>query len=201
MATYITKRRQSLSCSARSFSDIPAMKKLSAAKLRWQNSFSQFRRTTREWSHSCISLLTGMASTHAYINFFSFWLINLYNDKKWKSDSLGSSYVEVNGACKRNLLLLIQGHVASKFENNAATECHVWKITQCCVTLRPMFLIYGIPWWRNMARPKSRDFFSWRTDFLGNCSHEGQIHSSGSSSVFAQYLNDESRGLILLGYF
>ena len=27
MATYITKRRQSLSCSARSFSDIPAMKK------------------------------------------------------------------------------------------------------------------------------------------------------------------------------
>ena len=70
MATYITKRRQSLSCSARSFSDIPAMKKSSAAKLHWQNSFSQFRRTTREWSHSCISLLTGMAPTHAYINFF-----------------------------------------------------------------------------------------------------------------------------------
>ena len=22
-------------------------------------------------------------------------------------------------------------------------------------------------------------FFSWKTDFLGNCSHEGQIHSSG----------------------
>ena len=52
-----------------------------------------------------------------------------------------------------------------------------------------------------MAWPKSRDFFSRRTDFLGNCSHEGQIHSSGSSSVFAQYLNEESRGLILLGYF
>ena len=32
MATYITKRRQSLSCSARSFSDIPAMKKSSADK-------------------------------------------------------------------------------------------------------------------------------------------------------------------------
>ena len=28
-------------------------------------------------------------------------------------------------------------------------------------------------------------FFSWKTDFLGYCSHEGQIHSSGSSSVFA----------------
>ena len=25
--------------------------------------------------------------------------------------------------------------------NNAATTCHVWKITQCCVTLRPIFLI------------------------------------------------------------
>ena len=54
MATYITKGRQSLSCSARSFSDMPAIKKSSAAKLRWQNSFNQFRRTTKDWSHSCI---------------------------------------------------------------------------------------------------------------------------------------------------
>ena len=38
--------------------------------IRWQNSFSQFRRTTRDWSHSCISPQTGMAPTHAYINFF-----------------------------------------------------------------------------------------------------------------------------------
>ena len=52
-----------------------------------------------------------------------------------------------------------------------------------------------------MAWPQSREFFSWRTDFLGNCSHEGQIHSSGSSSVFAQHLKGESRGLILLGNF
>ena len=37
----------------------------------------------------------------------------------------------------------------------------------------------------NMAWPQSREFFSWKTDFLGYCSHEGQIHSSGSSSVFA----------------
>ena len=44
-------------------------------------------------------------------------------------------------------------------------------------------------------------FFSWKTDFLGYCSHEGQIHSSGSSSVFAQHLKEESRGLILLGNF
>ena len=37
-----------------------------------------------------------------------------------------------------------------------------------------------------MAWPQSREFFfSWKTDFLGYCSHEGQIHSSGSSSVFA----------------
>ena len=37
--------------------------------------------------------------------------------------------------------------------------------------------------------------------FLGYCSHEGQIHSSGSSSFFAQRLKGESRGLILLGNF
>ena len=29
-------------------------------------------------------------------------------------------------------------------------------------------------------------FFSGKIDFLGYCSREGQIHSSGSSSVFAQ---------------
>ena len=34
MATYIMKRRHSLACSARSFSDIPAMKKSSADKPR-----------------------------------------------------------------------------------------------------------------------------------------------------------------------
>ena len=54
------------------------------------------------------------APTHPYINFFSFWLNNLYNEIKSESDLLGSSYVEVNGAYKRNLLLLIQGHVVSK---------------------------------------------------------------------------------------
>ena len=43
--------------------------------------------------------------------------------------------------------------------------------------------------------------FSWKTDFLGYCPHEGQIHSSGSSSVFARYIMEESRGLILLGNF
>ena len=62
-------------------------------------------------------------------------------------------------------------------------------------------LIYRVFCWRNMARPHSREFFSWKTDFLGNCSHEGQIHSSGSSSFFAQHLKEESRGLILLGNF
>ena len=45
------------------------------------------------------------------------------------------------------------------------------------------------------------EVFSWKTDFLGNFSHEGQVHSSGSSSVFAQHLKKEDRGLILLGNF
>ena len=49
-----------------------------------------------------------------------------------------------------------------------------------------------------MAWPQSREFFSWKTDSLGNCSHEGQIHSLGSSSVFARHLKEESRGLICL---
>ena len=52
-----------------------------------------------------------------------------------------------------------------------------------------------------MAWPQSREFFSWKTDFLGNCLHERQIHSSGSSSVFARRLKEESRGLISLGNF
>ena len=43
-------------------------------------------------------------------------------------------------------------------------------------------LIYSMLCWRNIAWPQSREFFG---DFLGYCSHEGQIHSSGSSSVFA----------------
>ena len=46
-----------------------------------------------------------------------------------------------------------------------------------------------------------RVFFSWKINFLGYCSREGQIHSSGSSSVFAQHEKEESRGLILLGNF
>ena len=52
-----------------------------------------------------------------------------------------------------------------------------------------------------MAWPQSREFFSWKTDFLGYCSHEEQIHSSGSSFFFAQHLKEESRGLVLLGNF
>ena len=52
-----------------------------------------------------------------------------------------------------------------------------------------------------LGRNRGSFFFWWKTDFLGYCSHEGQIHSSGSSSVFAQHLKEESRGLILLGNF
>ena len=32
-------------------------------------------------------------------------------------------------------------------------------------------------------------FFLWKTDFLGDCSHEGKIHSSGSSSIFANMIS------------
>ena len=41
----------------------------------WLNSFSQFRRTIRDWSHSFISPLTGIAPTQTFINIFSiiFW--------------------------------------------------------------------------------------------------------------------------------
>ena len=35
----------------------------------WLNSFSQFRRTIRDWSHSCISPLTGIAPTQTFNNF------------------------------------------------------------------------------------------------------------------------------------
>ena len=59
-------------------------------------------------------------------------------------------------------------------------------------------LIYSMLCWRNIAWPQSREFFG---DFLGYCSHEGQIHSSGSSSLFAQHLKEVGRGLILLGNF
>ena len=46
--------------------------------------------------------------------------------------------------------------------------------------------------------------FLWKTDFLSNCSHEGQIHSSGSSLI---YFCTTPKGrksritLILLGNF
>ena len=58
---------------------------------------------------------------------------------------------------------------------------------------------------REMWLGRSRgSFFQWKTDFLGNCSHEGQIHSSGSSLI---YFCTTPKGrksritLILLGNF
>ena len=78
MATYITKRRQSLACSARSFSDIPAMKKSSADKTHlvslggWPETgaIRVFHRR-HEWLQLMRILI-----------FFSFWLNNLYNEIK-----------------------------------------------------------------------------------------------------------------------
>ena len=134
MATSITKRRQSLSFSAKSFSDIPAMKKSFAIKLCWQNSFSLFRRTTRDWSHSQYSPRTGIAPTHAYINLFSFWLNNLYTEIQCLQMKLSSTTIGPN--CMSRL----QNHAMLR---DAATEV----------------LIYRMFCWRNMARPQSREFF------------------------------------------
>ena len=39
-------------------------------------------------------------------------------------------------------------------------------------------------------------FFCGKLIFWNNCSHEGQIHSSDCSSIFAQHLKEESRGLL-----
>ena len=52
--------------------------------IRWQNSFRQFRRTIRDWSHSCISPLTGMFRLMRILIVFSFWLNNLYTEIKIK---------------------------------------------------------------------------------------------------------------------
>ena len=39
-------------------------------------------------------------------------------------------------------------------------------------------------------------FFREKLVFWDYCSHEGQILSSGCSSIFAQHLKEESRGLL-----
>ena len=81
MATYITKRRQSLSCSARSFSDIPAMKKSFADKthlvslgVRPETGAIRVFHRRQKW----LQLMR-------ILNFFSFWLNNLYTEIKTES--------------------------------------------------------------------------------------------------------------------
>ena len=85
MVIKITKGLQSLSCPMRQFSVTLPMKELLLS------SFSQFRRTIKDWNHSCISPPTGIAPTHAFIILFflffivvchSFWLNNLYTEIK-----------------------------------------------------------------------------------------------------------------------
>ena len=104
------KRRQSLACSARSFSDIPAMKKSSADKTHLVSLGGRPETGAIPVFHRWQEWLQLMR-----ILIFWFWLNNLYTDKKWKSYLLGSSYVEVYSACKWSPLLLLQGHVVSKF--------------------------------------------------------------------------------------
>ena len=78
MATYITKRRQSLSCLAGSFSDTPAMKKSSAGKThfvslggRLETGAIRVFPRRQEWLQLMRILI-----------FFSFRLNNLYTEIK-----------------------------------------------------------------------------------------------------------------------
>ena len=66
MVTYVAKGRQPFL-----FSEVVQRHSGDEKVICWLNSFSQFRRTTRDWSHSCISPLTGIAPTQTFINFFS----------------------------------------------------------------------------------------------------------------------------------
>ena len=65
MVTYVAKGRQPFL-----FSEVVQRHSGDEKVICWLNSFSQFRRTTRDWSHSCISPLTGIAPTQTFINFF-----------------------------------------------------------------------------------------------------------------------------------
>ena len=64
MVTYVAKGRQPFL-----FSEVIQRYSGSEIVICWLNSF-QFRRTIRDWSHSCISPLTGIAPTQTFINFF-----------------------------------------------------------------------------------------------------------------------------------
>ena len=65
MVTYVAKGRQPFL-----FSEVVQRHSGDEKVICWLNSFSQFRRTIRDWSHSCISPLTGIAPTQTFINFF-----------------------------------------------------------------------------------------------------------------------------------
>ena len=65
MVTYVAKGRQPFL-----FSEVVQRHSGDEKVICWLNSFSQFRRTIRDWSHSSISPLTGIAPTKTFINFF-----------------------------------------------------------------------------------------------------------------------------------
>ena len=66
MVTYVAKGRQPFL-----FSEVVQRYSGDEEVICRLNSLSQFRRTIRDWSHSCISPLTGIAPTQTFINFFS----------------------------------------------------------------------------------------------------------------------------------
>ena len=65
MVTYVAKGRQPFL-----FSEVVQRHSGDEKVICWLNSFSQFRRMTRDWSHTSISPLTGIAPTKTFINFF-----------------------------------------------------------------------------------------------------------------------------------
>ena len=65
MVTYVAKGRQPFL-----FSEVVQQHSGDEKVICWLNSFSRFRRMTRDWSHTSISPLTGIAPTKTFINFF-----------------------------------------------------------------------------------------------------------------------------------
>ena len=65
MVTYVARGRQPFL-----FSEVVQRYSGDEKVICWLNSFSQFKWTIRDWSHSCISPLTGIAPTQTFINFF-----------------------------------------------------------------------------------------------------------------------------------
>ena len=73
MVTYVAKGRQPFL-----FSKVVQRYSGDENVICWLISFSQFRRTIRDWSHSCISPLTGIAPSQTFINFFFYYFLIIF---------------------------------------------------------------------------------------------------------------------------